>query len=690
MNQRRQLRLAGGVMLGLLLGLLLATSNVRAHALLVRSSPEANAILSTAPATIELWFSEPLESGFSDVYLINTQGEEIGRGESTVDADDHFHMTLPLADLPPGIYTVVWRTLSQADGHEWIGSFPLTILLPDGSQPTGAPASIAQAGGQSDEVPTPVQAISRWLMLVGAMVLFGVLFLRPQLGAIQGAGHPGEKQQSAAASPVDFQLAVRQSVRSLLLWAAAALILGGWLQWLSQGYALGDPGALLDLIFTTRSGNLLLCRQLLASVLLLGAVMTFLRADLPRWVMGAAVVYTGATFVAIGWLTTQQPALFVVVSAGFGFGGIVATLLPLPAAGKQQAMGWFLLLIGVALLATFSLGSHAAAVAGSGWAILGDLFHLLAAATWLGGLLLLALLLWRLRAQHSLPELMALRQTAARFSAIATVAIFLLTVTGLFSSFVQLRALNQLWTTTYGWVLVAKLALVGLTLALALLNHRFVQGAYASRWTPSDARPFLRRVWGEALISLALMVVVAILVQVPVPAPPAATQSIATLPFQEILAADDLSIHLQISPNQIGNNHYQTHLYHEDGSPIGEVQLVQLRFVHTEADLGQASLDLAPQGGDIFSAEGAYQNQAGPWEVSVYVRRRGMDDSLVTTTVQTPAPVVSTPTQANPWQSPIPAWPPDAPLVGLAVSIGVAVALWRRMTRNARLAASPK
>jgi methionine-rich copper-binding protein CopC/uncharacterized membrane protein len=688
MNQRVWIRLAGGGVLGALIGLLLICHGVRAHALLVRTTPEAGAELSTAPALLELWFSEPLEDQFSNIYLVDALGNEFGRGASTVDAADSFHMTLPLAELPPGIYTVIWRTLSQADGHEWVGSFPLTILLPDGTRPasTGATAGILPGDAQSEELPTPLHATSRWLMLVGAMLLFGVLFLRTQLGstALFQASKSDGRQTSVAATPTVFHLAARQSVLLLLLGAAAALILGGWLQWLGQTYALGDPSALLDLIFTTRSGNLLLCRQFLASVLLLGAVVTFLRADQSgayRWVLGVAIIYTGVTLAAIGWLTTQRLEPFILVSAGLGLGGILAALLPLPSAGKAQAMSWLPLALGVAALATFSLGSHAAAVAGRGWAILGDLLHLLAAAIWFGGLLLLALLLWRLRGQRSLSDTLALRQGVARFSAIATVAVFWLTVTGIFSSFVQLRAWNQVWTTTYGWMLLVKLVLVGLTLALALLNHRFVHGADAERWTIVDARPFLRRVWSEAIVSLVLMVVVAILVQVPVPIPTVAAPLTATLPFQEILSADDLSIHLQISPNLVGNNQYQTHLSHADGSPIGEVQLVQLRFVHTE--LGQASLDLAPLGSGLFGAEGAYQNRAGPWEVSVYVRRRGMDDSLVTTTVNTPAAAaVSAPLATHLWQSPVPAWPPDAPIVGLLASIGIAVAIWRWMMRK--------
>lgn len=90
-----------------------------AHALLVRSEPAANAELTSSPPSVDIWFSEPLESGFSHIRLIDAGGEDVpGAGPSAVDASDPSHMSLPLPDLSPGIYTVIWTTLSSVDGHE--------------------------------------------------------------------------------------------------------------------------------------------------------------------------------------------------------------------------------------------------------------------------------------------------------------------------------------------------------------------------------------------------------------------------------------------------------------------------------------------------------------------------------------------------------------------------------------------
>ncbi|MEZ4728504.1 MAG: copper resistance protein CopC [Caldilineaceae bacterium] len=625
----------------LVLGALLSWGAVAdAHALLVRSEPAAGAELTTPPATIDLWFSEPLEPAFSLAYLVDAQGNEFGRGASTVDAANTLHLTVTLTELPPGIYTVVYRNLSQADGHEWVGSFPLTLLHPDGSRPTGA--AVETVG---KELPTPVKTLSRWLALLGAMLATGVIGFQQPAPASPQAAHQD-----------DLVARIEQQGRVLLVVGVGLLFVGSWLQVLAQLRTLGGGertgGVTLDLFFQTRAGALLVARQLVAGALL----------------------------------------FLTIVAAGF--------------AGKLRRAGqWLALLLSLALLATFSIGSHAAAVVGSGWAILGDFVHLTAAALWLGGLSLLALLL-RPWIKQPAGDVELLHQLIRRFSLLATLAVFVLIVTGLFSSLVQLPSVADLWHTTYGRLLLLKVLLVGVALWLALFNHRFVRSTTASSGQvgsplgaddtvdaptlpgrlPSAYRAFARQVWRETGVGVGLMLVVALLVQTPVPpsataraweatgspnAPPPATSF-----FETILQADDLTIHLQISPNQVGDNRYTTHLYHADGSPIGAVQLVRLTFTHQTADLGQASLELTSQGGDLFAGAGAYQNRAGPWDVAVYVRRRGLDDLLTTTTVNVPPPVVGAPRTS--WQNPIATLPPGVVIGGVLAALLLLPLVWRR------------
>ena len=54
---------------------------------------------------------------------------------------------------------------------------------------------------------------------------------------------------------------------------------------------------------------------------------------------------------------------------------------------------------------------------------------------------------------------------------------------------------------------------------------------------------------------------------------------------------------------------------------------MQLIFNSRDAELGQATVDLKPLGQNVFVLDGAY-NQTGAWDLSIYMRRRGMDDAL--------------------------------------------------------------
>ncbi|MEZ4661359.1 MAG: CopD family protein [Caldilineaceae bacterium] len=484
------------------------------------------------------------------------------------------------------------------------------------ARPAGADRAPTAAGAtESGTLPTPLETFSRWLSLMGALLAVGALSLR-WIAAIA----PGTLQ------PITFAHAATRLLRFGLLAGCSAVIVGGWLQMGALKLALGGEGW-GALLLGTRGGNLLLAREATAVMLLLVA-----------WFIPATSTLDGKNL------------------ASWRLGASISTFI-------QCALG-------LAILATFSAGSHAAAVAGRNWAMLGDLIHFAAAAVWMGGLLLLAILLWQMRNSLGREDAQALRQTVQRFSTMAMLAVFVLICSGVFSSAVQLPTLDLLWSSAYGWLLLAKVALVLLALGAAFLNHRLVRGPNADQWAPKNYATFLRQVWSESAIGLVVMMVAAILVQTPAPqsAPNAASY------FTTILSADDLSMHFQITPNQVGDNEYIVHLYHDDNSDIGEVQMVRLSFVHQTAELGQASLELADQGGGLFMATGAYQNRAGPWDIGVYVRRRGMDDVLTTTSVDVPPP--SSAAVADPWQNPIRAVGPGLLPTGVIVAVVLFQLLW--------------
>ncbi len=102
--------------------LLVIAPEAFAHARLLRAAPAGGAEVSAAPAQLDLWFNELLESGFNFVTVFPAselgakKHANLAKGKPVVDARDRTHLTVPLQPLPPGEYIVEWRVLSR-DGH---------------------------------------------------------------------------------------------------------------------------------------------------------------------------------------------------------------------------------------------------------------------------------------------------------------------------------------------------------------------------------------------------------------------------------------------------------------------------------------------------------------------------------------------------------------------------------------------
>ena len=115
------------VLLCILAQFALTASPVAAHAFLESSDPAANAVLPTAPQSVTLTFTEPLESSYSRAELFDATGAQVPGATSTIGPQPR-SMTVQIpSGLSNGTYSLLWRTLSTADGHTAQGYLPFTI-----------------------------------------------------------------------------------------------------------------------------------------------------------------------------------------------------------------------------------------------------------------------------------------------------------------------------------------------------------------------------------------------------------------------------------------------------------------------------------------------------------------------------------------------------------------------------------
>jgi putative copper export protein/mono/diheme cytochrome c family protein len=75
----------------------------------------------------------------------------------------------------PGIYNVLWVNVSTVDGHELRGSYPFTVLKPDGTLPEGQNL-VSTSGSEADPPPQPESVAVRALSILGlVLAVAGVL-----------------------------------------------------------------------------------------------------------------------------------------------------------------------------------------------------------------------------------------------------------------------------------------------------------------------------------------------------------------------------------------------------------------------------------------------------------------------------------------------------------------------------------
>ena len=106
---------------------LIAATQAWAHAFIDHTDPLVGSTVKQPPAEVNLWFTEGLEAGFSNVKVFDAEGKEADKKDVRIDAKNPKHMSVSLAkSLGADTYKVVWHAVS-VDTHVTDGSFTFTV-----------------------------------------------------------------------------------------------------------------------------------------------------------------------------------------------------------------------------------------------------------------------------------------------------------------------------------------------------------------------------------------------------------------------------------------------------------------------------------------------------------------------------------------------------------------------------------
>lgn len=405
-------------LISLLFGLVLAgASPASAHAALTGSDPQDGAVVATAPEEVALTFSEQIAVSDDSIRVLDPSGKRADEGAPRdLTSGGAVRYGVQLHSGLPDGTYTVAWQAVSADSHPVSGAFTFSVGAPS---ETSVALPSSEAGGG----------------LVGA--LYGIARYAAYAGFILLAGGSAFVlacwQRGAGARPMQ-----RLVVRGWITLTAATLVM------LLLRYPYTGSGKLADAfdldglqsVLDTKPGAALVSRLLL---------------------LGASALFIAVLFGAYAKREDEKEKQDL--TFGLAAGGAV---------------------IAAGIAGTWALAEHASTGIQPGIAMPVDVLHLLAVATWLGGLTALLVALYRT------PDITS--AAVRRFSRLAFGSVVVLTATGLYQSWRQVGSWSALTGTRYGQLLLVKVALVALLVGVAWISRRWT-GRLTERTasTPADA-----------------------------------------------------------------------------------------------------------------------------------------------------------------------------------------------------------
>jgi len=564
MSHKPIIKLLTAATLAMLVAIAMTTAAL-AHANLLRSEPADKAVLAVAPRQMRLWFSEAINTDLSSIRVVDINSRAVQLAGVHRSLTEQGLVIVDLPDLAPGLYSAIYKVLSEDDGHLTQGQFVFGV----GNQVNASSMSTA---ANTASVVSPSEVFLRWLSFCLLAALMGaVTIARFVLVPVEQANNVGT--------------AIRAARRRVLGWAVwcsgLAWVAGmGVLLW----QAMAVTGALSGAwqLLRTRWGLLWLIRQSILMVLFAGTFFLHrarLRNDKPIWLMTAWLCLVLALVEA---LNSHAAALLTDTTLAVG-----ADALHLLAASLW--IGGLLALI-VGLLPQIARDrQNLDSIVRAGWGPFSRLALVSVCVLAITGLYSMA------------------RQVASIDALITTLyGQVLLTKVALMLVVGAIGLLNSM------------LLHPRLVAPLAQLLHR------PSGWTPLALNRLPTLVVIEAGLGLIVLLATGLITSSsPARGPEfAPVDATAFTPVSQ--PANDLIITFSASPNRPGQNFISVNVYNTRRPAPAPIEHLQLQLVSPADPKNPITLDPDSLGDGRYQVGGDFLNAAGAWHVSVRVSRNGL------------------------------------------------------------------
>jgi copper transport protein len=586
---------------GMLLLVMLTAPGASAHAVVVASDPMDGARLKQAPTSVTVRFDEPVGLALGYLRVVDSVGRRVDAGPATHPGGDGSAISVPLkAGLGDGNYLASFRVVS-ADSHPVAGSIRFVV----GNGPLGTPNAPSPATKTSTTVSVGL-ATSHWLSFAGVALVGGSWLIF----SVWPAGQR------------------RRSIRAAVWtgWAFAAVAVIG--EFVLQGpYAAGTSLStawhteLLDATLHVNTGQLLSLRLVLLGVL--GVVLTALFSEdvrrRPSWgPEAAAIVGVGivVTYAATGHSQSANPKWLAILIASLHLAAMIVWLgglaiMLIAALTRPQTVD--ALPVDESPVAAPALVGPRAAEHGL------DGPHSVEAA---------------LDEPPGIDDATAAGSDDATelaaglpiFSRVALASVATLAVTGTIMAWRELGTVDAIATTTYGLLVVAKVALLGLLIVLGYFSRRIVLRRDWARG--GGPLPRMRRaLLAEVLVGAVVIVVSGVLISQPQGSLALAAQR-SKPKTATVQVTQSSSARVTIDPGKHGTVEIEVQLSGaiKPSTVTGTASL-------PAKSLGPITLPLQADGSNTFTASGVILPSSGRWQITLVVQTSQFDSTTAVATI---------------------------------------------------------
>jgi copper transport protein len=553
------------------------------HAALASTYPTDGSVVPTEPSQVSATFDQPIGITPASLEVYTPDGNRADDGDTTLAGPEEIEVSL-LPGLGTGTYTATWHVIS-ADTHPVAGAFTFSIGTPSA---THVPALEETPNALVSTLFAVVRGVeyTSFALMCGAVAFLIVCWPA-------GAG--------------------RRGVIRLVTVSWAALLLSTLCGLLLQGPYAADEGI-----------GQLVNAQLVQSTL----SSTFGTASQARELMA------------------------------FLAGGAASLLLPrLDHAGRRGRIvagtAWAILTTAVA--ASWAVYDHASTgVQAPLGGVPADIIHLDAMAIWIGGLAILAGFTLRGQGQanedadgpvsespvpeNPVPGSAAAGSAAAgsaaaaveRFSAIALGCVAVIVASGAYQTWREVGAWDALADTSYGRLILAKVAGLVLLIGLGYLARRYIR--HGLRSTPTDAPSTADRlrasVAAELVVAAVILAFTAVLVNTATGRESYAPTVTASQPFNTGEPDGTGTVHVFIGPARLGPNTIDVYFTNDADRGYVPAQVTAELYYPAKA-LGPITVPLTQTTRGQYRTQLAAFSFTGQWSLVVTVRSDAFDETTV-------------------------------------------------------------